>query len=295
VVPGQFFVEPDDGDALIVKSITQAHKSIDLTIYLLTERDVILGLKEAVKRHVAVRVLLEPHPVGGPGNQNIHDELQGAGIDVKWANPAFRLTHEKSLMLDRASAYIMTLNLTHSSFTSNREFGMLDTDPADVAVDEAIFEADWNRTAVDPTRADLVVAPNNARQKLTDLIASAHKTLLAEQEEMQDPGIVDALAAAAKRGVQVKLIVPMPQGGNDHNVSGEQRLASTGAAVRKLAAPYPHVKMYLADGQMLYVGSANASSSSLDDTRELGLIMSNADAIKRVQDTFAKDWAAAVP
>ena len=214
---------------------------------------------------------------------------------MKWANPAFRLTHEKSLMLDRSSAYIMTMNLTHSSFTSNREFGMLDTDPADVAADEAIFEADWNRTAVDPTRADLVVAPNNARQKLTDLIAGSQKTLLAEQEEMQDPGIVDALAAAARRGVQVKLIVPTPQGGADGNAAGERRIASSGASVRKLVAPYPHVKMYLADGRTLYVGSANASASSLNDTRELGLIMSNSDAIKRVQDTFAKDWAAASP
>ncbi|MGI8913387.1 MAG: phospholipase D-like domain-containing protein [Chloroflexota bacterium] len=292
-VPGTFFIEPDDGVGIIVDAINHSQKSIDMTMYLLTDREVIAALKGSVTRHVRVRALLEQHPVGnGPGNQGIYDDLHAAGVDVKWSNPAFRLTHEKSLVLDGSSALITTANLTFSSVTSNREYGMLDTDPADAAADEAIFQADWDRTAVSPSRADLVVAPNNARQKLTALIAGAKQTLLAEQEEIEDPGIEDAIVAAAKRGVMVRVIAPTPGTGADYNAAGVQRISAGGANVHRLAKPYPHAKMFLADGQTLYVGSANVSTSSLDFTRELGLIMSNPDAIQRVEQTFEKDWNA---
>jgi len=100
VVPGTFFVEPDDGVGIIVDTINHAQKSIDMTMYLLTDREVIAALKDSVKRHVRVRALLEQHPVGGPDNQGIYDDLHAAGVDVKWSNPAFKLTHEKSLVLD---------------------------------------------------------------------------------------------------------------------------------------------------------------------------------------------------
>ncbi len=294
-IPGQFFVEPDDGVGIIVNVINKAQKTIDMTMYLLTDREVIAALKSSVTRHVRVRALLEQHPVGnGPGNQGIYDTLHADGVDVKWSNPAFRLTHEKSLVLDGTSALITTANLTFSAVTSNREYGMVDTDPADAAADEAVFQADWDRTTVSPSRPDLVVAPNNARQKLTALIAGAKKTLLAEQEEMEDPGVEDALAAAAKRGVSVRVILPTAGAGADYNAAGIQRVSGAGAQVHRLDKPYPHAKMFLADGQVLYVGSANVSASSLDFTREMGLIMSNPEAIQRVQQTFEKDWSAAV-
>jgi cardiolipin synthase len=292
-IPGQFFVEPDDGVGVIVGAINRAQKSIDMTMYLLTDREVIAALKGSVTRHVRVRALLEQHPVGnGPGNQGVYDTLRADGVDVKWSNPAFRLTHEKSLVLDGTSALIGSANFTFSSVTSNREYGMLDADPADAAADEAVFQADWDRTSVSPTRPDLVVAPNNARQKLTALIAGARKSLLAEQEELEDPGIEDALAAAAKGGVAVRVIVPTAGSGTDYNAAGIQRIRAAGAQVHRLDKPYVHAKMFLADAQTLYVGSANVSSSSLDFTRELGLLMSNPDAILRVTQTFEQDWNA---
>lgn len=292
-IPGQFFVEPDDGVGVIVGAINRAQKSIDMTMYLLTDREVIAALKGSVTRHVRVRALLEQHPVGnGPGNQGVYDTLRADGVDVKWANPAFRLTHEKSLVLDGTSALIGSANFTFSSVTRNREYGMLDTNPADAAADEAIFQADWNRTSASPTQPNLVVAPNNARQKLTALIAGAKKTLLAEQEELEDPGIEDALAAAAKHGVVVRVIVPTAGAGEDYNAAGIRHVRAAGAQVHRLTKPYVHAKMFLADSRTLYVGSANVSTSSLDFTRELGLIMSNPDAIQRVIQTFEGDWSA---
>ncbi|MCL5947275.1 MAG: phospholipase D-like domain-containing protein, partial [Chloroflexi bacterium] len=100
-VPGTFFIEPDDGVMPIVRAINGARRSIDMTMYLLTDREVISALERSTRRGVHIRVLLEEHPVGsGPGNRSIYRRLEQDGIAVKWSNPHFRLTHEKSLVID---------------------------------------------------------------------------------------------------------------------------------------------------------------------------------------------------
>ena len=39
------------------------------------------------------------------------------------------------------------------------------------------------------------------------------------------------------------------------------------------------------------VGSENISAQSLDQNRELGIIVSDANVLSRLQTTFQKDWA----
>ena len=56
------FIQPDDGRAPVLDLLNNAQTSIDLMIYLLSDRDVIAALKNAVLRGVAVRVLLEQNP-----------------------------------------------------------------------------------------------------------------------------------------------------------------------------------------------------------------------------------------
>ncbi|MCL4544858.1 MAG: phospholipase D-like domain-containing protein [Chloroflexi bacterium] len=293
---GRFLVEPDDGVQPFVSAIDSAQHTIDLTIYLLTDREVIAALEASVKRGVRTRVLLEEHPVGnGPGNGTIYRRLQQAGVAVKWSNPAFRLTHEKSLMIDGKTAFIMSANLTYSAVTHNREYAFVDTDPQDVAADEAIFTADWNRTSVTPNDPHLVVSPINSRAKLTALINSATRTLFLEEEEMEDRQLEAALIAAAHRGVQVRVIVPAMRGPSDYNLAGVHTIEQGGVQVRGLVRPYPHAKMILADDHTLFIGSENISTPSLDAERELGILLTNADAIKRVDGVFQSDWSAAQP
>src|SRR5207244_548991 len=105
-----------------------------------------------------VKVLLNQNfPVGG-SNQTVFTQLQNAGVAVKWAPATFNLTHEKCVVVDGHTAWIMTMNATASSPTANREYLAVDTVPADVQEAEDIFEADYAGTTAN-TSGLLVAAP----------------------------------------------------------------------------------------------------------------------------------------
>lgn len=198
--------------------------------------------------------------------------------------------------MDGAALYVLTANLSRSglggtSSGANREYGVITTNRQDVAEAKAIFAADWSH-APTPSLTDprLVVSPVNARSTLTALITSAHKSLSIEDEEMYDTASEDALIAAARRGVDVEVVLPPPSGGSSYDTD-VSRLLSGGVHVRYLSAPYIHAKLLIADGSTAFVGSENFSATSLDQNRELGIIVSDPHALATLGATFAQDWS----
>jgi len=295
----QVFVEPDAGEHPITDAIGAAKKSVWLEMYLLSDRNVIRALEEAAARGVDVRVMLEPHPVGSGSPASTMDQLRAAGAKVEDSDPSFALTHEKGMIIDAATAYIMTSNFTRSALGSysvssgydNREYDIVDTNTQDVQAVSAIFQADWNRTTAQFNDSNLVVSPVNSRSDFTTLINSAHKTLLIEAEEMNDTAIEQALANAAQHGVQVQVILPSPQGSSsDSNSQGIAAIKQGGVQVREDPHLYMHAKIIVVDGQKAFVGSENISTESLDQNRELGIIVSDSGVLNTLQQTFQQDW-----
>ncbi len=294
------FIQPDDGRTPVLDTFNNARMRIDLMIYLLSDREAIMALKNAVLRGVAVRVLLEQHPCCSDDNtmqRALFGELQAARVQVQWANPAFRLTHAKMAVVDGATALIMSQNLTKSSFTFNREASIVDRDPVDIVALAALFTADWERSPYALSDPNLVIANSNARQTFLTLIGGAAKSLSVESEEMQDPAIIDALIAAQKHGVAVRYIGSTASAGTtapqrDDNAAGRRRLTGGDTSVRLLTAPYVHTKTVVADGVVAFVGSENFSAASLDTNREIGILTTDTAIISRLTSVFTKDWAA---
>ncbi|MBO0777900.1 MAG: hypothetical protein J2P37_03645 [Ktedonobacteraceae bacterium] len=293
----KLFVEPDAGDKVITNAIAGAKQSVWVKIYLLTNRNVIEALEEAAHRGLDVRVMLEVHPYGGGSISPTEtmDRLKAAGVKTQAANPRFALTHEKSMIIDARTAYIMTANFTLSALggsksTTNREYGLIDTNVQDVQSVIDLFNADWNREDVQVNNPNMVVSPINARHTFVALISSAHKTLQVEAEEMQDEQIEQELINAARRGVQVSVILPPSQGSDDHNNEGVNAIKQGGVQVRRDAKLYMHAKIIIVDGQKAFVGSENISSASLDKNRELGLLVADRQVMSTLQGTFQRDW-----
>ncbi len=211
----QVYVEPESGDRFLIDGINNAQKSVYLEMYLLSNRKIISALEDAAHRNLDVHVMLETHPYGSGSASptTTLDKLQAAGVKTEATSPAFALTHEKGMVIDKKVTYIMTSNFTlsalgGSSFTKNREYDIVDQNPQDVQAVIDIFNADWNRTSAQYTAPNLVVSPNNSRTDVESLINSAQKKLILEAEEMQDAEIEQLLISAAKRGVQVQVILP---------------------------------------------------------------------------------------
>jgi cardiolipin synthase A/B len=285
------FVTPDDGDQPIVDQLRNARKSIRMVMYLLTERDIINELIAAQNRGLNVRVMLEQHPFGGSGNTNtVYNELRNAGVQVNWSNPVFALTHQKSFVIDDSTAIITTANATHSAFTKNREYGVVDTIPDDVLEVATIFDADWNRTQPDLSHANLVWSPVNSRTTFDHLIDSTKQTLYVECEETQDNDVINRLVNAARNGVKVELITNKPASSTDGNSRGIDTLKRGGVQVRYISGLYMHAKLFVVDGKLGWIGSENISSASLDQNREVGILLNDANIVGRLSDTFNADW-----
>lgn len=304
-------VEPVDGRTAVLSALGAATTSVDLTIYELSDPAIVAALLDAQCRKVVVRVLYNWYSFPSDVQQQevvpTVQRLTEAGVACKAAPPAFEVTHEKSFVVDGESAFVLTFNLTSEYFGTTRDFGIQTTVPEEVAEIAAVFEADWSNRSSTPSAPTVVWSPVNSRAKLTELIANAAETLDVYCEEIDDPGTLGALVAAAKRGVRVRLIAAVlsTPGTSNGNARGITYLNAGGVdAVSKsypIATPtgtaevYFHAKAILADygsgAATAFVGSENLSCVSLDDNRECGLLVVEPAILDRLEATFSSDWA----
>ena len=286
--------EPDQGLAPIYRLMASARRSIDLTMYEFEDPAAIALLDQAAARGLAVRVILDRNHKQG-ANTPAHDQLAANGVAVHWANPGYACTHQKTLTVDGATSAVMTLNFTPQYYPTSREFAVITDDPADVAAIETTFAADFADEPVSPPDGDnLVWSPTNAQSSLLGLIASAGASLQVENEEMSDPAVVDALCAAAARGVAVR--IAMTDRGKYGREFDRLRAAGAGLALYPASADlYIHAKVVLADygsaGARVFIGSENFSRASLTRNRELGLIISDPGVMAATAATLAGDYA----
>jgi cardiolipin synthase A/B len=54
-----------------------------------------------------------------------------------------------------------------------------------------------------------------------------------------------------------------------------------------------HAKLLVVDGTLALTGSENFSATSLDENRELGIIVGDPSAVGVLSHTFGQDWASA--
>jgi phosphatidylserine/phosphatidylglycerophosphate/cardiolipin synthase-like enzyme len=284
-------VEPEDREEPILARLQSARQEVFVTVYLLSDPEIISALKEADRRGVEVRVMLEEKPFGGGGvNSQSKPELEEGGVAVRFTRPVFALTHQKTVIFDGREVCILNLNLTRAAFEKNREYGVCSQNKEEAREARAIFLADWERKDYQPTAPNLVVSPDNSRGKLTGLLRSAKATLDMEMEVIEDEQIIGLLAEKVKTASVRLLLADFKK--IPANRAPAEKLRAAGVEVRTISSPYMHAKLILADGQKAYVGSVNFTAQSLDRNRELGIIVSQSDIISRLGNTFVQDWGA---
>jgi cardiolipin synthase len=292
------YVEPDNGLTFLYNLANNAASTIDLTMYGLADTTLTGDFVTACKRGVIVRVILDQNNEKSINTAAYNQLNAQAGCSAAWANPAFQVTHQKTMTVDRTTSAILTLNLETSDYAGTRDFALVTNDAIDVAAIEATFNQDYNSTTdyayVPNLGTDLVWSPTNARAALTAIINNATSTLNVENEEMSDPTIVAALEAACQRGVTTH--ITMTNQTEYHSEFSALEAAGCGVHVYADSTKYIyiHAKVTLADnslaGQIVYMGSINFSTASLVENRELGTILTDSTVISGLNTTLNTDY-----
>jgi cardiolipin synthase A/B len=290
---GSLVVEPGAGLSSVYNLINGAKHSIDVTMYEFSDTTAEHDLAAAAKRGVHVHVILDQREQSE--NSAAYSYFGSHAVKVTWSSPKYRYTHQKTLVVDGSEAVIMTANLTSQYYATSRDFLVVDTNRADVAAITAVFNADFTHTAVRPgDGSDLVWSPTDSEGKLLGLINGATSSLRIYSEEMGDKTVENALIRAANRGVDVQVCGENESGEYD---SAYSRLARAGIHISYYNSPagfYIHGKVIEADygtaHAKVFIGSENFSNTSLNDNRELGLIISSHAVMSAIAGTFASDF-----
>jgi phosphatidylserine/phosphatidylglycerophosphate/cardiolipin synthase-like enzyme len=134
------------------------------------------------------------------------------------------------------------------------------------------------------------------------LILSAKRSVVSTVENLGDPVIMNAFMTVAKRGVGVRIIVPMcdknPIPTYNYQFFGALAAGKVNVRVMPFPAtatqPYMHSKMILVDNTYAYVGSVNFSVNSTQHARELGIIFGIQNFSNQISRIFEQDWSQSV-
>jgi phosphatidylserine/phosphatidylglycerophosphate/cardiolipin synthase-like enzyme len=289
-------VLPDDSAKPILAAIEGASRTLRVKMFVFSDPGLLEAVIAAKRRGVKVRVMLNPARRSGEhDNDATRVALERADIDVKDGNPAFFMTHEKSMVIDEKTAFVKSLNWATRNLTETRDYAVVTTRSHDVAEIVECFEADWHRHTFDPHHmSHLVWCPGPGRDRICQFIDSARHRLFVQNERFQDMVIIERLIRARRRGVKVDVMARPPHTLKPdklvEGVGGLRIMDDVGIKIHKLKHLKLHGKMLLADGAAAIVGSINFAAGSLDGRRELSIEVRDERVVDRLDKVARHDW-----
>lgn len=336
--PGHRLVPLADGQdafAALLDLVRGAERSLWVELYVLKDDDaggaLLHALAEQAARGLDVRLLLDAagsRPLARAALRPLLD----AGGHVAWYEPALHRpfrgrtnlrNHRKLVLADGVRAWAGGMNAAHeylgpapdSARWRDLSFRLDGPACADYA---AVFRSDWAwvtrselpdlpaPAAAGPSTVQLVpsgpdVAGDALLDLLTHLAASAERRVwMVTPYFVPDESLARALAAAARRGVDVRLVVPDRSNQPFADLArgpALRALHAAGARIFRYPASMVHAKALVADGRAL-VGSANLDFRSLLLNAEAALLLydaPDADAIATYIRRLEKDSIGGVP
>lgn len=273
----KLIVEPEGGIDPILSAITHAKRTIDVLIFRLDCQSVTRGLEAAVRRGVAVRAMIaRKHRGGARDLRKLERRLLRSGVVLSRTAGDLVRYHGKMMIVDRRILHVYGFNYTRLDYKS-RSFGIVTTNRTLVREAQRLFDADATRQAYRSHHGNLVVSPDNSRERLSAFIRGARRQLLIYDPRLSDGAIHQLLKERANAGIDVRII-------------GRTRRLRSPLKVEKYPGYRLHVRAIIRDGRRAFVGSQSLGPIALDRRRELGVIVSDTAVVRQMQSIFERDW-----
>ncbi len=281
----------------IYNFIKSATKTLDMTMYELSDSTAVSDLEALEKAGITMRVILDREETST--NASAYKALKAAGVGVVYSSSAFTYTHQKTITVDGKESLILTGNLTSKYYTTSRDYGVFDNDASDVAAIEKVFNADYPHSSITPGDGDnLLWSPTDSEDHLLAVIDNARSSLDIEEEEFSDSAVIDAIANAAANGVTVRVVLEAPSSYSSE-ISKVKAAGATVVGYSSSTGFYIHAKAIVADyglsTQTVEAGSMNLTSNSLGNNRELGIILGDSGVATVIETAFNSDYAGGAP
>jgi cardiolipin synthase A/B len=294
-------VLPEHTAKPILQAIHGARKSLRVKMFLFSHPAFVKAVIDAKKRGVDVRVMLNPARRSGETENTItREKLLAAGVKVIDSNPAFDVTHEKSMVVDDRVAFVQSLNWAAKNLTGTRDYAVVTSHAAEVHEVIDCFEADWARKRFQVDSHTLLIWCNaNGRDRIAEFIDNAKHSLFVQNERYQDSIIIERLVRAKMRGVKIHVMARPPHKLKDdklvEGVGSLRIMDDVGIKVHKLKHLKLHGKMLLADHSRAIVGSINLAPGSFDTRRELAIEVCKAEVVEHLERVARQDWKNSYP
>jgi cardiolipin synthase A/B len=273
----KLIIQPEDSVAPLLSAIKGAKKRIDIAIFRADRKDIENALNAAAARGVKVTALIAHVNRGGADNlRKLETRFLDNGVIVARTADDLIRYHDKFLIIDRRVLYVLSFNFTHLDIDHSRGFGIITTNAAWVREAVKLFGADCTRSKYKAGKDTFVVSPANSRKVFGDFLKRARKQLLIYDPKISDKEMLHIVQGRVKAGVEVRII---------GKVSGKYDFDS-----QKLAGQRLHTRTIIRDGRQAFIGSQSLRPAELDSRRELGLIINDEKAVKKLMDTFESDW-----
>jgi len=315
----------------MLDAIAEAEHTVDLLTFVYWDGEICTEfarrLADRAQAGVRVRVLLDAwgaHPM----NKQVIDDMDRAGVQVRWFRPLHRLrvgtvnhrTHRKVMITDESVGFTGGVGIadewkgnardetewrdTHFRIQGPAVDGLraafldnwIETDPV-------LFDAEIDRFPDQPKPGDTVVqCVRGASEVGWSDVATLFRTLLQAAQScvrittayfVPDENLAARLCDAAERGVQVQILLPGPHADKRFvQLAGEAmypRLLASGVELWNFQPTMLHAKVMTVDGVVANIGSANLNARSTVCDEEINVVALDAELVQVLDEQFDED------
>jgi cardiolipin synthase len=282
----------DGGDQAyprMLSAIAHARRSVDLEVYAFAPSGVgarfVEALGQAARRGVAVRVVIDGWGSARRGRA-VANSLRDAGCVVRIYHRLLALlvgrfgrNHRKILLVDDEIAFLGGINIGDENLDEGARPGWADLALAVRGPQCARLGGMIRRQPLGPVNSALRIylcglgGGWRLRRRYIETFANARERIhVAHGYFLPDRGVVRAITTAARRGVQVRLLlagrsnIPFARAAAR---SLYRRLLAAGVVIHEWNDSVLHAKVATADGHRLLLGSFNLDAFSLANLEAL--------------------------
>jgi cardiolipin synthase A/B len=139
----------------------------------------------------------------------------------------------------------------------------------------------------------LIVLPDDTAKPILDALVGTKKSLNIRMFLFTDPTLLDAVIAAKRRGVHVRVMLnPARRSGESENEESRKTLVAAGIEVRDSSPAFAltHQKSMVIDDTTGFVESLNWETRDLTETRDYAVVTTHKIEVAEMVACFDADW-----